>query len=272
LFENEGIDIEDLLVTSNKLLQWRCRECGFIWSTYLPNRTKSGSGCPRCSSGNHISYREYAIFKTIEKYYPDIISQYNINNMSFDMFIPCINTVIEYQGRYYHSNSNVDNYDVESRDKLKRKTLQDLNIRIITINETYNKEDDYIDNSDIYIYGTAKLYDITYKACKHLSKLLNINLEVDNNIDIIVSRELRLKDLDESLGSVNPDIAKLWDYDKNGKLTPFKVKPKSNKLVWWKCTYCNYSFLETVAKMTERYKVCSVCNDLGFDWCDDLDF
>ena len=32
-----------------------------------------------------------------------------------------------------------------------------------------------------------------------------------------------------------PDIAKQWDFAKNGSLLPSEVLPFSNKKVWWKC-------------------------------------
>ena len=35
--------------------------------------------------------------------------------------------------------------------------------------------------------------------------------------------------------TVNPELAKEWDSEKNGSLTPQDVKPKSNKKVWWIC-------------------------------------
>ena len=37
------------------------------------------------------------------------------------------------------------------------------------------------------------------------------------------------------LATIYPNIAKQWDYDKNGSLTPTQVFPSSNKKVWWKC-------------------------------------
>lgn len=40
---------------------------------------------------------------------------------------------------------------------------------------------------------------------------------------------------ENSLGSVNPALAKQWHTLKNGKLTPFDVAPSANRKVWWKC-------------------------------------
>ena len=37
------------------------------------------------------------------------------------------------------------------------------------------------------------------------------------------------------LQTVNPDLAKEWNYNKNFGLTPMDVMPNSGKKVWWKC-------------------------------------
>ena len=37
------------------------------------------------------------------------------------------------------------------------------------------------------------------------------------------------------LRTVNPSLAKEWNYDKNDELTPEEVTPNSHKKVWWKC-------------------------------------
>ena len=38
------------------------------------------------------------------------------------------------------------------------------------------------------------------------------------------------------LKTVNPTLAKEWNYEKNNGLTPEDVMPNSNKKVWWKCS------------------------------------
>ena len=38
------------------------------------------------------------------------------------------------------------------------------------------------------------------------------------------------------LQTVNPTLAKEWNYVKNGELTPSAVMPNSGKKVWWKCS------------------------------------
>lgn len=38
------------------------------------------------------------------------------------------------------------------------------------------------------------------------------------------------------LQTVNPTLAKEWDYEKNNGLIPMDVMPNSGKKVWWKCS------------------------------------
>ena len=38
------------------------------------------------------------------------------------------------------------------------------------------------------------------------------------------------------LGTINPILAKEWNYEKNNGLTPADVAPNSNKKVWWNCS------------------------------------
>ena len=41
---------------------------------------------------------------------------------------------------------------------------------------------------------------------------------------------------ENDLQTVNPALAKEWNYEKNNGLTPADVMPNSNKKVWWKCS------------------------------------
>ena len=41
---------------------------------------------------------------------------------------------------------------------------------------------------------------------------------------------------ENDLQTVNPDLAKEWNYERNKGLTPMDVLPNSNKKAWWKCS------------------------------------
>ncbi len=48
------------------------------------------------------------------------------------------------------------------------------------------------------------------------------------------------------LKTLRPDLAKEWDYDKNGDLCPDSVATRTNKKVWWKCKY-GHSYIASIA-------------------------
>ena len=41
---------------------------------------------------------------------------------------------------------------------------------------------------------------------------------------------------------MDPELAKEWDPNNNGDLTPYDVTPGSHKKVGWKCQLCSYEW------------------------------
>ncbi len=60
------------------------------------------------------------------------------------------------------------------------------------------------------------------------------------------------------LKTVNPTLAKEWDYERNGKLTPEQVVANSNKKVWWKCSK-GHEWCTTIAHRNQN-RSCPVCS------------
>lgn len=52
-----------------------------------------------------------------------------------------------------------------------------------------------------------------------------------------------------------PNIAELWDYDRNESLSPQTVLPRSHKKVWWKCPN-GHSYLRALSSMTSPTLKC----------------
>ena len=62
---------------------------------------------------------------------------------------------------------------------------------------------------------------------------------------------------ERSLAAVYPHLAREWDMESNGELTPEKVLPGSHKVVWWRCGK-GHSYQATVNSRT-RGTGCPVC-------------
>lgn len=58
-----------------------------------------------------------------------------------------------------------------------------------------------------------------------------------------------------------PNIARQWNYLKNGKLKPTDVSPKSQKNVWWVCDFNpNHIWKDRISNRTALNRECTICS------------
>ena len=62
------------------------------------------------------------------------------------------------------------------------------------------------------------------------------------------------------LQTVNPVLAREWNYEKNNGLIPADVLPNSNKKVWWKCSK-GHEWQATIARRNKG-SGCPYCTSL----------
>ena len=62
----------------------------------------------------------------------------------------------------------------------------------------------------------------------------------------------------DSLAACFPDVAKEWDYEKNGNLTPEDVSPLSNKRVFWKCKE-GHTWNAVISRRISKNSGCPYC-------------
>lgn len=60
------------------------------------------------------------------------------------------------------------------------------------------------------------------------------------------------------LMTVYPEVADLWDYEKNDGRLPSEYTANSNKKVWWSCNVCGYSWESTISNLS-RGRRCPKC-------------
>ena len=60
-----------------------------------------------------------------------------------------------------------------------------------------------------------------------------------------------------------PDVARQWNYIKNGEITPLQITPKSSKKVWWVCEYNpNHVWQDKVSNRTALHRGCPECSKI----------
>lgn len=61
------------------------------------------------------------------------------------------------------------------------------------------------------------------------------------------------------LATTNPALAKEWNYEKNGNLTPHDITAGSRKKVWWLCEK-GHAYEQLIIKRSSRGAACPYCS------------
>lgn len=239
--KNGALTPKMFLPHSSIKIWWKCDK-GHEWTAAIGTRT-SGRGCPYCS-GNYV----LSGYNDLATVYPEIAKEWH--NQKNGRLKP--NQVTFGSGkRVWWTCENGHEWlaAINNRTSNNRgcpyctgeKTLIGVN-DLCTINPPLAKEwhptkngtllpQHFKPNSNIKVWWLCPKCGYEYQAiianrtkgtgCKNCS-----NQILHSGIN--------------DLATIYPDIAKQWDYERNGDLTPDKVFPSSNKKVWWKCDKGHY--------------------------------
>lgn len=226
-FETNEISPCNISFKYSKKVHWICIK-GHQWQTPVNRRVRLGRGCPICAKEGGTSFAEQAIYYYISSIIPSE-SRYLHKGIEMDVYIPSLKTGIEYDGLFYHKSQKAI-----VKEKKKDDTLAKDGIRIIHIKESF--EIKLVGDTIYTIY--SKDYVYLKDVISNVLLLLAIDVVPDVNIDRDRTRILEHYILNEkanSIVAILPEIAKQWDYQKNGKIKPEFIRSSSNQKFWWKC-------------------------------------
>ena len=127
--KNGKLTPADVSSKSGMQVWWKCNE-EHEWKASIGNRTHNNSGCPRCNIEKINSYCEQAVYYYIKKAFPDAINSDLHLSIELDIFIPSINTAIEYDGEAWHNSIRR-----LKNDKKKNSICAAAGVRLIRIRE-----------------------------------------------------------------------------------------------------------------------------------------
>lgn len=237
---------------SNKKAYWICKK-GHRWAATIQSRTLAGNNCPDCAKELKISFPEKAVAYYLKKAKVNIIENYRpdfLNGKEIDIYIPNKKIGIEYDGNRWHK-------DIK-KDKHKDKICNENNITLYRIRENecpkYNSTSKMILLLNHTFDELEKSIDSLFH---HLNiKYIDININRDQaNIEEMIERSEKKN----SLVIMRPELAKEWDYDKNGIMRPENYSCKSDVKVWWKCLKCGSSYQLPIRLKYNNVNSCSFC-------------
>ena len=226
--KNKKLKPQNVSAGSNQKVWW-LGHCGHEWSAVICSRS-AGCGCPICNEERKTSFPENAVYYYIRLLFPETIKAYKpawLEQMEIDIFIPSIQTGIEYDGQAWHSS-------VE-KDLRKAKMCKEHGVRLIRIREPKCPEIEC---------EVIKLSAVNTEEIEGAIRTLFAEFSVDSDaIDVDIERD-RAQIYDtvshlqksKSILDIAPDLASEWHPKLNGTLKPEHVSFKSNKIIWWKCS------------------------------------
>ena len=124
------------------------------------------------------------------------------------------------------------------------------------------KEWDYEKNGDLkpdeIYYGTNKV--VSWK-CEHGHKWnTKVSTRTRMQSGCPICAGLKPESGKNDFATLFPEIAKEWDYEKNGDLKPSDFLPGSEKVVWWKCPR-GHSYDTMIAIRTKMNCKCPICSN-----------
>ena len=221
---NNGLTPVDVMPNSDIKVWWKCNK-GHEWQATIGSRNR-GNGCPICSSEQRTSFPEYAIVYYLEKYGLEVKHSYRENGYELDIYIPSKKVAVEYDGYFWHQNKT-------KQDLIKNRKCVNDGIKLYRIREGLTPLND--SSIDYVVQRSQK--DLSKILELLLSEITETNVDVDIKRDSIAIENLReYSEKETSLLFSNSEIAKEWNFGKNGNLKPEHFAANSHKKVWWKCS------------------------------------
>lgn len=227
-YERNDKNPDEYTPFSAKKVWWKGK-CNHEWQDSIAHRTSRNSNCPICFNQIRTSFPEQAIFYYVKQYFPDAINNERtlLNGKELDIYIPSINTAIEYDGQAWHED--------RKKDEQKNKLCEEKQIILYRIRERacwFWPETPYL---KLISCLSRDINDLN-EAIRSLLFSLGFIFEFDVDIsrDEIAIREQFTKRIEaESLAVLYPDLAKEWHPTRNGTLTPDMITKKSTAMIWW---------------------------------------
>ena len=247
---------------------WICSKCGYEWQTKIYVRC-NGYGCPMCNrkrnsiklSTPHIGIDDLATIN------PKLAKEWNYKK----------NGDLTPQKVYGNSNRKVwwlckNGHEwqatIDNRNKGKncpycsnKKILIGYN-DLATINTKLAKEWNFKKNGNLTPQKvTANSNKKVWWICKNGHEWQACIADRNNGTNCPYCSNKKVLIGYNDLATINPELAKEWNYKKNGDLTPQKVTANSNKKVWWICKN-GHEWEAIISNRNRRNSKCSKCKNI----------
>lgn len=155
---------------------FKCHICGHTWEAQISKRTskKKPTGCPKCA--NHgISIMETALAIALKLNFPETKQTNKIEGTEFDIYVPELNLLMEYDGIYWHKGRGKKERDAKKETIAKNNNFNFLRIKEEKMDKDF-KEEGHILNVNTNL--NTKYALICNAVLDFIAKKLNTEIKV----------------------------------------------------------------------------------------------
>ena len=249
---NGDVTPYDITSGCGECFYWKCKY-GHVFRTSPQERVNRHAGCPTCKMSLRTSFTEQAIAFYLSKTM-EVKQHHKEGGFNFDIFIPSLKSVIEYDGMFWHAKE-----ETAKRDKHKDKYCNKKKWRIIRV-----KEADKINKVEgNRIYAQRRNTDYVWlmgEVCKQLGILPPADIDIDRDTPEIYSR-VNPVEKPGSLQEKKPELLKYWNYEANDPVKPDMVAPFSHLAFSWHCPDCGHEWTQRLIEISSRKTPCPKCRE-----------
>lgn len=232
---NAESSLADFLPKSNKKVYWKCEE-GHKWKARICDRTR-GRNCPYCAGKKPIKGKT-----DFESCFPELVYEWNYNkNIGVN---PADFTAHSHKKVWWACKKCGSDWLASIKDRSYGASCPYCDGRMVIsgVNDLLSKMPEIAEEFHPTKNMTIQVEEITVQSnqkiwwrCKYGHEWkIEVYARANGNNCPYCAGKRAISGVND-LTTVNPLVIQEWDYEKNGKLTPDQVLPKSNRKVWWRC-------------------------------------
>lgn len=235
---NGNLMPEYVSVNSSRKVWWKCQKCGASYNSQVHSRN-SGTGCPYCANKKVLKG-----FNDLQTCYPEIAKEWDPikNETGPDSILArshkkawwiCSKCGHEWQIPIVNRTATRGTGCPTCAHQAVHKTVNDLETLYPEIAKEWDPIKNDLKPNEVLPISNKRAWWICPKGHSY-DMPIQSRTHNKSNCPFCGSKRI-LKGFND-LQTRYPEIAKEWDYEKNGSLTPDGVFPGSNKRYWWKCS------------------------------------
>lgn len=254
---NPDVDFEKLSSKSPEKIVWEC-EKGHNWHIRTKSVIVGKRGCPYCQNKKIL-----AGFNDLATTHPKIAQEwdYEKNDITPQEISAGTNRKMWWICPQGHSYLKGVKYRKNGQNCIYcfgKKTLQGFN-DIATTHPEIAQEWDYEKNGDLNPTTVSKGSErkAWWKCINNHSYSMRISIRASDGQGCPYCSGIKTLTGFNDFASVNPELLKYWDYEKNKDISPEEISYGSGKKAWWKCNQ-GHSYYSNIYDRSAG-KLCRQC-------------